>query len=407
MKNPTAWALTLPDRAHMHTYLVGGAVRDPLLAQAHPDIPKAKDSDRDWVVVGATPAELLALGYRPVGSDFPVFLHPETHEEYALARTERKSGVGYKGFTFHTSPDTTLEQDLARRDLTINAMALPEQALGELDQGTTPQALVDPHGGLIDLRLGVLRHITPAFAEDPLRVLRVARFAARWPRFVVAKDTGVLMQHIVARGELAHLVPERVWQELTKGLMAPQPSRMVQVLVACGAWAALLDPMPCGAAQQTAVDRLASTNAPLAVRFAALWLNASEADHSAFGQRHRVPKACTEVAQVALRGWKGWQALGLGKVAALWPLLQACDALRRPERLGLAAECWTAWSATTPATGEANPNTTRAKLLLALQAALAVRPPASAQGLSGPALGQALAVARQQAAEAAWAQAST
>ena len=197
----------------MKVYVVGGAVRDELLGR-----PVA---DRDYVVVGATPDAMLAQGFRPVGRDFPVFLHPETNEEYALARTERKSGRGYHGFTFHAAPDVTLEADLARRDLTINAMA-------RAPDGT----LIDPYGGEADLRAGVLRHVSAAFAEDPLRVLRVARFAARLG-FAVAPETEALMRAIVAGGELALLTPERVWQELARALMEPRPSRFFSELRRC------------------------------------------------------------------------------------------------------------------------------------------------------------------------------
>jgi len=201
-------------------YRVGGSVRDELLGRPA--------GDRDWVVVGATPEMLIASGYRPVGRDFPVFLHPESREEYALARTERKHGRGYRGFEFFASPEVTLEQDLERRDLTINAMARDEDG-----------ALIDPFGGAADLRAGVLRHVSSAFAEDPLRVLRVARFAARFG-FSVAPGTEALLRALVASGELATLAPERVWTELATGLMEPHPSRMLAVLRDCGALPALL-----------------------------------------------------------------------------------------------------------------------------------------------------------------------
>ncbi len=204
----------------MQIYRVGGSVRDELLGR--------DPGDRDWVVVGATPEMMIASGYRPVGRDFPVFLHPETREEHALARTERKHGRGYRGFEFFASPDVTLEQDLARRDLTINAMARAED-------GT----LIDPFGGAADLRARTLRHVSAAFAEDPLRVLRVARFAARFD-FTVAPETEALLRILAASGELATLAPERVWQELATGLMEPHPSRMLSVLRECGALAQLL-----------------------------------------------------------------------------------------------------------------------------------------------------------------------
>mgnify|MGYP001082146334 CR=1 FL=1 len=206
----------------MQCYLVGGAVRDRRLGR-----PLA---DRDFVVIGATPEDLLARGFRPVGRDFPVFLHPQTGEEYALARTERKSGRGYHGFTFHAEPSVRLEDDLRRRDLTINAMAEDESG-----------RLIDPYGGLRDLEQRLLRHVSPAFAEDPVRILRVARFAARYAPlgFRVAEDTLALMRAMVRDGEVDHLVPERVWQETQRALGEPRPSAFIETLRACGALAAL------------------------------------------------------------------------------------------------------------------------------------------------------------------------
>jgi tRNA nucleotidyltransferase (CCA-adding enzyme) len=200
----------------MKTFIVGGAVRDELLG-----LPV---QDHDYVVVGATPDDMIALGFTPVGKDFPVFLHPATREEYALARTERKTAPGYKGFVFHAEPDVTLEQDLVRRDLTINAMAKAEDG-----------AIIDPFGGRRDIEGRVFRHVSDAFAEDPVRILRVARFAARFADFSVAPETNALMRRMVEEGEVDALVPERVWQELARGLMEAQPSRMFNVLRGCGA----------------------------------------------------------------------------------------------------------------------------------------------------------------------------
>ena len=202
-------------------FTVGGAVRDELLG-----LPV---QDRDFVVVGATPADMLAQGFRAVGKDFPVFLHPKTHEEYALARTERKTGPGYTGFAFHAAPDVSLTDDLARRDLTINAIA--RDAAG---------ALTDPFGGVADIAARVLRHVGPAFVEDPVRILRVARFAARFTEFTVAPETLELMRRMVDAGEVDHLVAERVWQEMARGLMEERPSRMFEVLRECGALARLV-----------------------------------------------------------------------------------------------------------------------------------------------------------------------
>ena len=251
----------------MQVWTVGGAVRDALLGRpVH---------DRDWVVVGATPEQMRAAGYQPVGKDFPVFLHPDTHEEYALARTERKTAPGYHGFVFHAAPDVTLEEDLARRDLTINAMA--EDADGRR---------VDPFGGERDLRDGVLRHVGPAFVEDPVRILRLARFAARFPGFSVAPETRDLMRRMVEAGEVDALVAERVWQELARGLMEERPSRMVEVLRDCGALARLLPeldrlwgvPQPpehhpevdTGVHLLLVLDAAAALGAPLAARWACL-----------------------------------------------------------------------------------------------------------------------------------------
>jgi len=205
----------------MKTYVVGGAVRDALLGLAV--------QDHDHVVVGATPQQMIGKGFTPVGKDFPVFLHPLTHEEYALARTERKTAPGYKGFHFHAAPDVTLEQDLVRRDLTINAMAQDEDG-----------RIIDPFGGQRDLQQRVFRHVSAAFAEDPVRILRVARFAARFTDFSVAPETNALMRHMVDAGEVDALVPERVWQELARGLMEARPSRMFAVLRGCGALARIL-----------------------------------------------------------------------------------------------------------------------------------------------------------------------
>lgn len=339
----------------MKIYRVGGSVRDELLGR-----PVA---DRDYVVVGATPEEMLAQGFRPVGRDFPVFLHPHTNEEYALARTERKSGRGYHGFDFHAAPDVTLEADLARRDLTINAMARSADGI-----------LIDPYGGEADLRAGLLRHVGPAFAEDPLRVLRVARFAARF-EFAVAPETEALLRTIVGSGELATLAPERVWQELARALMEPRPSRFFAVLRGCGALAQLLPevdalfgvPQPIrhhpefdtGVHVLQALDFSASAGDPLPVRYAVLAHDLGKATtptnawprHVAhetqsvrlaesLSERLRVPAEWRDFARLAAR-YHGvvQRAQELG-AATLLDLLLAADALRRPERLhGLLRTC--------------------------------------------------------------------
>jgi tRNA nucleotidyltransferase (CCA-adding enzyme) len=342
--------MTRPLPQPVRIYRVGGAVRDELLGR-----PVA---DRDYVVVGATPEMMVASGYRPVGRDFPVFLHPETHEEYALARTERKHGVGYHGFEFFASPEVTLEDDLARRDLTINAMARDAD-------GT----LIDPYGGARDLADGILRHVSPAFAEDPLRVLRVARFAARFG-FAIAPQTEAMLRAIVASGELSTLGPERVWQELARGLMEPAPSRMFAVLRACGALATLLPevdrlfgvPQPpqhhreidTGVHVLQALDYAAGHAYPLAARYATLvhdlgkaksppasWPKHPRHEHAGVrlaGQlstRLRVPADCRDAGRLAARFHGVVHRAAELRPATLLDLLTSADALRRPERLDI------------------------------------------------------------------------
>jgi tRNA nucleotidyltransferase (CCA-adding enzyme) len=341
----------MPGREH-RVYLVGGAVRDELLGRAH--------FDRDYVVVGAAPEDMLAEGYKPVGKDFPVFLHPGTGEEYALARTERKTGPGYHGFAFHAAPDVTLEQDLARRDLTINAMARDESG-----------ALVDPYRGADDLRDKTLRHVSPAFAEDPVRILRVARFLARYAPlgFRIADETMALMRAMVEAGEVAHLVSERVWAETRKALGEPEPSAFVRSLRECGALQVLFPeidalygvPQPpqhhpevdCGAHLELVLDQCAKL-APgddLA-GFCALTHDLGKAltpgdvlpRHIAHEHRGLKPLAAlcerlkvpTEYAQLAALTCRhhldSHRALEL-KPATVLMLLEAFDAFRRPERL--------------------------------------------------------------------------
>ena len=293
----------------MKAYVVGGAVRDALLG-----LPV---SDRDWVVVGASPEEMTAAGFKPVGKDFPVFLHPRSKEEYALARTERKSGRGYRGFTVYAAPDVTLEQDLARRDLTINAMARDPE--GEL---------IDPFGGARDLREGVLRHVGDAFAEDPVRILRVARFAARFG-FRIAEETLALMRRMVGAGEVEHLVPERVWQELARGLGEPHPERLLDALEQCGALARLL---PGALAAREALRRAAAARAPLTVRFALFGWYLGEPATATLCERLRVPNAERELALLADRCRDALCAAADANPAQLLALLRAADALRRPDR---------------------------------------------------------------------------
>ncbi|MCW5610197.1 MAG: multifunctional CCA addition/repair protein [Rubrivivax sp.] len=400
----------------MKLYVVGGAVRDRLLG-----LPAA---DRDWVAVGATPQQMVALGYRPVGRDFPVFLDPVTGEEVALARTERKSGRGYHGFTFHTEPGVTLEQDLARRDLTINAIA-------EAGDGT----LVDPFDGRGDLQRRVLRHVSQAFAEDPVRLLRLARLAARFTDFTVAPETQALLVQMVEHGEVDHLVPERVWQELSRGLMADKPSRMFEVLRGCGALARLLPEVDrlwgvpqrpehhpevdTGVHLMLVLDMAARLAAPLPVRWAALCHDLGKGTtprelwprhlgHEqrsaklarALADRLRVPNDCRELADVVAREHGHVHASAELSAAALVRLFERCDALRRPERfdaLLLACECdfrgraGLAERPYPPARRLPRCCRRRARSCAAVAAAAADR------GLSGPAIGSAVHQARVQA----------
>ncbi len=269
------------------------------------------DADRDWVVDGATPQEMTPAGYKPVGRDFPVFLHPETHEEYALARTERKSGRGYKGFTVYCAPDVTLEDDLRRRDLTINAIARAEDG-----------SLIDPFGGRKDLEARLLRHVSEAFAEDPVRILRVARFSARFD-FGIAPETMQLMKGMVASGETDHLVPERVWQEFARGLMEKLPRRMFEALEHSGLLGKVFPEIKRWPQQ---------FDGPLPARFALLCWDFAQADIEALCSRLRVPNDERELALLACRTQK---FLAAQKPDELLLLFKRSDAFRRPERFAL------------------------------------------------------------------------
>ena len=316
----------------MQIYKVGGAVRDRLLGRPVTEV--------DWVVVGASAEQMQALGYRPVGADFPVFLHPKTGEEYALARTERKSGRGYGGFTFYASPDVTLEDDLIRRDLTINAMAEDEQG-----------RLIDPYNGQADLAARTLRHVSPAFAEDPLRVLRVARFAARYAHlgFSVADETLVLMRQLAESGELQALTPERCWKEISRALMEPRPDVFIQVLRDCGALAVLLPEVDTlfVSSQHERLFRVlrhcAEQAQPLPIRWACLLhVSAHGAVPSETGDRlrlieavnarYKVPRECQELALLVGEFQDQAQRAQELNAAALFELLQHFDIHRRPER---------------------------------------------------------------------------
>jgi tRNA nucleotidyltransferase (CCA-adding enzyme) len=408
----------------MQTYLVGGAVRDALMGLAV--------KDRDWVVVGATPQQMLDAGYVAVGQDFPVFLHPQTKEEYALARTERKTAPGYKGFAVHCAPEVTLEEDLGRRDLTINSIAAyadPTGANGPFDS----KNLCDPYGGQRDIAAKVLRHTTEAFTEDPVRILRLARFAARLADFTVAPKTLGLMQSMVQAGEVDHLVAERVWQELAKGLMEAQPSRMFAVLRDCGALARLLPELDrlwgvpqsvehhpevdTGVHVMLVLDMAARLQAPLAVRFAALTHDLGKGTTPAdvlprhigheersvqllagVCKRLRVPTECAELAQVVAREHGNiHRSVALGADAVV-RLLERCDAIRKPERFAqitLTCEC--------DARGRLGlseaPYPQATRLNLALQAALSVATDSIAAyaistGAKGPKIGEFVRKAR-------------
>ncbi len=402
----------MPAAGH-RIFLVGGAVRDDLLGRAH--------GDRDYVVVGATPADMQALGFKPVGKDFPVFLHPATGEEYALARTERKTGPGYHGFSFHAAPDVTLEEDLARRDLTINAMARDES-----------DALVDPYGGEKDLRAKVLRHVSPAFAEDPVRILRVARFLARYAPlgFRIAEETIALMRGMVEQGEAAHLVAERVWAETRRALAEPEPSAFLRALRECGALGVLFPEIDalygvpqspehhpeidCGAHLELVLDAAArlAPGDDLA-GFCALTHDLGKAltpqeelprhiahEHrglaplAALCERLKVPAEHAQLAALTCRfHLDAHRALEL-KAATVLKLLEAFDAFRRPARLDtFLVACAADKRGRLHHENDAYPQA--GFLCAARGAAGAVTAQAFVeQGLAGPAIGEAMRRAR-------------
>ena len=412
----------------MQIYMVGGAVRDRLLG-----LPV---QDHDWVVVGATPEQMAAQGYLPVGKDFPVFLHPDTREEYALARTERKSGRGYKGFTVFTSPDVTIDEDLARRDLTINAIAARADWTGT--EGQKDPEFIDPFHGRRDLQAKVLRHVTAAFREDPVRILRLARFAARFHDFTIAPETMALLREMVQEGEADHLVPERVWQELARGLMEDHPVRLFDVLRDCGALRVVLPELDrlwgvpqrpeyhpevdTGVHVMMVLQQAARLRAPLPVRWACLMHDLGKgttpADvlprhigHEArsarllraVAERLRVPTDCTELAEVVAREHGNIHRSADLNAAALVRLLERCDAFRKPARFAdalLACEC----DARGRLGMEDDAYPQRPRLLAALAAAQGVQTASVAQaamahGAQGAAIGQAVAKARAQAVQ--------
>lgn len=383
----------------MQTYVVGGAVRDELLG--------LPGQDQDHVVVGATPAQMEQLGFKPVGKDFPVFLHPQTHEEYALARTERKTAKGYKGFQVHASPEVTLEEDLARRDLTINAIAKDEHG-----------QLIDPFNGIADLKNKVLRHVSEAFVEDPVRILRAARFSARFTEFTLAPETLTLMNQMVQDGEVDALVAERVWQELAKGLMEAQPSRMFEVLRACGALQKILPeldrlwgvPQPAqhhpeidtGVHVMMVVDYAARQGFSLPIRFAALMHDLGKGTtpidilprHIAHEERSvsllkevckrlRVPNDCKELAHIVAKfHGKLHQAMQM-KPETLLKFLTELDAIRQPARF---KDFLKACEADTRGRAglECSPTPAADRLLKVWEAAITVDAGKIAQGFSDP-----------------------
>jgi tRNA nucleotidyltransferase (CCA-adding enzyme) len=317
----------------MQIFRVGGCVRDALLGEMRDGdgtVEQATETDRDWVVVGATAQQMLDLGFRPVGKDFPVFLHPETQDEYALARTERKTGPGYKGFEPHAAPDVTLEQDLARLDLTINAMALGDDG-----------QLIDPYGGRKDLAAGVLRHVSASFVEDPVRILRLARFAARYPDFVVAPETANLMRAMVLDGEADALVPERVMQEISRGLMEKKPSRMLGVLADCGLIGRLYAELEDLADTAAALDRAAERGLVLPARFAVL-ANACRSTRAAadFLGKLRVQQDAAQLARLLVELRDSLETATSS--AAIVDVLERADAFRRPERFELLLQAYEA-----------------------------------------------------------------
>jgi len=407
--------------ARMQIYMVGGAVRDRLLGRPV--------NDHDWVVVGATPQQMLELGYLAVGRDFPVFLHPETREEYALARTERKSGRGYRGFVVQSSPEVTLEEDLSRRDLTINSIAASAEWTGAA-------GIIDPYDGVRDLRDKVLRHVTHAFHDDPVRILRVARFAARFTDFSVAPETLALMRSMVQHGEADHLVAERVWQELARGLMEEKPSRMFHVLRACGALKVVLPEVDrlwgvpqraeyhpeidTGVHLMMVLDMAARLQAPLAVRLACLTHDLGKGTtpaemlprHIGHEQRSakllkgvcerlRVPTDCRELADVVAREHGNIHRSGELGAAALVRLIERCDAIRKPARFDevlLACEC----DARGRLGFEDAPYPQRARLgaaLVAVQsvATSVIAASAASKGVTGQKVGEMIHTARVQA----------
>ena len=386
----------------MKIWKVGGAVRDALLGQP--------GNDTDWVVTGSTPEAMQAAGYLPVGRDFPVFLHPVTKQEYALARTERKTAPGYHGFVFHTDPNVTLEEDLQRRDLTINAMAQDED-------GT----VIDPYGGQRDLRTKLLRHVSPAFVEDPVRILRVARFAARWADFQVAPETLALMQDMTRAGEVDALVAERVWQELSRGLMEAHPVRMFDVLHDCGALARLLPDVdaewtsqePDALCWRRSISLTAPLGLSLAARFAVLTYRLGSLGWTApprpplvalaaLCERWRIPTDCREVAELVDRECETLRFGPVMDAEQQVQLLDRCDVWRRPDRFEQVLQACACIARAQGLHADRGHTALFARWRLTWERAAAVNTRAAAahavaQGLRGPQIGAAVHTARVQA----------
>jgi tRNA nucleotidyltransferase (CCA-adding enzyme) len=360
-------------------YLVGGAVRDQLLGlPVH---------ERDWVVVGSSPEEMLAQGFRPVGKEFPVFLHPKTQEEYALARTERKVGKGYKGFTFYTSPEVTLEEDLKRRDLTINAMALSDQ-----------KELIDPFNGQSDLQSQILRHVSQAFMEDPVRILRIARFAAKLPTFRVAEETNQFMQQMVSMKEVDALVSERVWQEVAKALEENAPERFFEVLADCHALNILFPEIQLHSLGMRALPLAVKKNLYGPERFAVL-LHESAQNIQGLCRRLKVPLEYSELARLVADCFPVYQQITHAPAEEILKLIKSTDALRRPERfqhfLATSEVCLQVREGQIP-----NPSPTQI-LNASLQAIQAIDiQPLLEQGLKGKEMGDAITALQLEALKA-------
>lgn len=297
----------------MKIYLVGGAVRDELLGRPV--------TERDWVVVGSTPKEMRQLGYKPVGKDFPVFLHPETHEEYALARTERKIAKGYKGFEFHADETVTLEQDLQRRDLTINAIAKDEN-----------NQLIDPYQGQADLKNKILRHVSKAFNEDPVRILRLARFSARFPDFSIHPDTIALMKSMVENGEVDALVSERVWKEWVRAIGETNPLRFFEALGACGALGKLFPEISLEKNGIKAFELAAKEISKTEIRYATLFIDLKESESMAINSRFKAPNEFKELSLLVTKFFQDYLDISKKSPEEIFVLLKKTDAVRRPLR---------------------------------------------------------------------------